>query len=638
MALEELRAACGVSRDGSKASNIVKAARTYGLEAKGYKKEPSGLTGLPLPLIVFWNFNHFVVLEGIKGRTVYLNDPATGPRRVTWDEFDRSYTGVVLAFRPGPDFKKGGAKPGLRRSLRGRLAGSSAGLTFVFLAGLFLVVPGLALPVFARVFVDQVLIGNLSGWLTPLLLGMALTALVRGGLTWLQRHYLLRLETRFALAESARFFKHVLRLPMDFFQHRLVGDIASRIGLNDKVAALVSGDLAGNLLNVVMIVFYAALMFQYDRLLTAFGVLAVLLNLTALRLVARKRTDLNQRLQQEAGKLMGVSMNGLQLIETIKATGSESDFFARWAGQQAKVINAQQALAVPNQLLTVAPTLLLALNHAVILSVGGFRVMNGQMSMGMLVAFQSLMAGFMLPVVQMMNLGGRFQEAMAELNRLDDVLRHPPEKRIEFGRPWEEPGHEHARKLDGRVEVKGMTFGYSRLEPPLIENFDLRLEPGSRVALVGGSGSGKSTVARLIMGLYQPWAGEILFDNRPLDRIPRSVFNDSVAMVDQDIFLFEGAIRDNLTLWDDSIPENDLIQAAKDACIHYDIGSRPGGYGAQVEEGGRNFSGGQCQRLEIARALAGNPAVLVLDEATSALDPRLEMIVDDRLAVAAAPL
>jgi NHLM bacteriocin system ABC transporter peptidase/ATP-binding protein len=628
--LEELRIACGVSRDGSKASNVVKAARQYGLEAKGFKKEPQSLRAMQPPMILHWNFNHFVVLEGFGGKgRVHLNDPATGPRQVTEEELDQAFTGVVMTFQPGPGFEKRGEPPRLIPALRRRLEGTRAALAFVLLAGLALVIPGLAVPVFSKVFVDSVLLENRRDWLPPLLLAMGLAALMTGALTWLQQAYLLRLETRMAVGASSRFLWHVLRLPTEFFSQRYAGDISSRVAINDRVAQLLSRDLATNALGALMIVFFAAVLFQYDAVLTLVGIAIVSLNVAALRWVSRKRVDGNRRLAQDQGKLLGTAIGGLQTIETLKATGGESDLFTRWAGYQAKVVNGRQDLERYTQMLDAVPPLLAAVNTALILGIGGLRVMNGDMTLGGLVAFQLLMALFIAPVNRLVSLGGRLQMVEGDMNRLDDVLRYRIDPAVGTG-----PGERSARdpvKLAGHLELRGVSFGYSRLDPPLIEGLSLSLKPGSRVALVGGSGSGKSTIARLVTGLYQPWEGEILFDGRSRSGIPPGVMTNSLASVDQNVFLFEGTVRENLTLWDSTIPLPEVVAAAKDASIHEEIAARPGGYESPVEEGGANWSGGQRQRLEIARALVGRPTLLVLDEATSALDPTTESRIDEAL-------
>jgi NHLM bacteriocin system ABC transporter peptidase/ATP-binding protein len=628
--LEELRVACGVSRDGSKASNVLKAAREYGLTARGFRYETHHLKNLALPCIIFWNFNHFVVVEGFARNKVYLNDPATGPRTVSAEEFDESFTGVTLVFEPGPNFVKGGSRRSLLPALRRRLTGSEVAVVYVVLASLALVIPGLIIPAFARIFVDSVLVAGLRSWVVPLLVGMAVTAALRAALTWLQQYYLLRLETKLALSTSSKFLWHVLRLPIDFFNQRYAGEISSRVAINDRVAQLLSGELATSLLNAVLVVFYALLMFGYDAVLTAVAIAIALANIVALRYVARRRVDVNQRLLQERGKLLGTAYNGLQMIETLKATGSESDFFARWAGQQAKVISAEQELGVATQVLSAVPPFLQTLSTVAILLVGGLRVMEGELTIGMLVAFQTLMASFIAPVNQMVGLGGRLQEASGDMSRLDDVLRYLPDEQVERA-ALAAPPADSPVKLAGYVELRDISFGYSRHDPPLIAGLNLKLNPGDRVALVGASGSGKSTISKLVAGLYQPWEGEILIDGRPRADIPRPLLVNSLAMVDQEIFLFEGPVRENLALWDSTISEADVVQAAKDACIHDEITARPGGYDHLIEEGGRNFSGGQRQRLEIARALATNPTVLVLDEATSALDPITENIIDDNL-------
>lgn len=631
--LEELRVACGVSRDGSKASNLLRAARTYGLEARGYKKEPGDLAAMEFPMIVHWNFNHFIVVEGFGGDRVFLNDPAQGPRTVSQEEFDQAFTGVAMIFRRGPDFRPAGRPAGILSSLRDRLSGGRSGLLYVVLAGLMLVLPGIVAPTFTRVFVDEVLVRGLHSWIRPLLILMALTAVLQGVLVWLQQHHLLRLEGRLSLGGSGRFFWHVLRLPVGFFAQRFAGEIAGRVAINDRVARLLSRDLATTALSVVVIAFYAMLMAQYDLVLTAVSVGVVTLNFLVLRYTHRVREDLNRRLVQDRGKLTGVAMGGLQTIETLKATGSENDFFARWSGHQAKVVNASQQFGIVTQVLAVVPTLLLAVNTSLILGIGGLRVVEGQLTMGMLIAFQALTLAFILPVNQLVGLGATLQEVKADLNRLDDVLRADvdPYAREVGETDGGRSSDAEPVKLTGHLELRGVTFGYSPLDKPLIEDFDLVLTPGARVALVGGSGSGKSTVARLVSGLYEPWSGEILFDGRPRADIPRDVMSNSVAIVDQDIFLFEGSVRDNLTLWDATVEERELVRAARDAHIHDELMARPGAYGSPVEESGRNFSGGQRQRLEIARALAGEPTLLVLDEATSALDPTTEKAIDDHL-------
>jgi NHLM bacteriocin system ABC transporter peptidase/ATP-binding protein len=626
--LEELRAACGVSRDGSKANNMLAAARKYGLLAKGYRKEPEELDEYPLPMIVFWNFNHFVVLEGVRRDRVYLNDPGSGPRVITREEFDEGFTGVVLVFERGPEFVKGGNRPSLVGALARRLDGVRTALLYAVIAGLGLVIPGLVIPVFARVFIDNVLINRMDDWIGPIIIGLGITALMRAALTIVQQEALLRLNTKMALTTSSQFLWHVLRLPMDFFNQRWAGDVNARVQINDKVSQLLSGDLATTLVNILAVVFYAAVMFSYDWVLTVIGIAFAAVNVLALRYVSRRRVDLSRRLQKSQGQVAGASAAGIQMGEDLKATGTESEFFATWSGYYASLLNAQQRLSVYAAVLASVPAVLEALNTVSILAIGGLRVIDGHLSIGMLIAFQSLMSSFMSPIAQLVQLGGSLQEIQGDLGRLDDVLQYQVDPQVSVDTA-NDPAD--VVQLTGAVELRHVTFGYSRLAPPLIEDFNLVVKPGERVALVGGSGSGKSTVAKLVTGLYEPWAGEVLLDGQPRREVPRTVLNNSLALVDQDIFLFSGTIRDNLTLWDSTVLETAVIDAAHDAMIHDDIAARPHGYDASVDERGGNFSGGQRQRLEIARALAGNPTIIVLDEATSALDSATEKFVDDHL-------
>jgi NHLM bacteriocin system ABC transporter peptidase/ATP-binding protein len=618
-----LRQQCGVSRDGSKASNILKAARQHGLEARGFRKEPAQVRELPLPAIVHWNFNHFLVVEGFRGDRVHLNDPATGRRTVTAEEFDQAFTGVVLTFEPTDEFEPSGTRPRLLPSLLTRLRGARGAVLFLVIAGLGLVLPGLAVPVFGQVFVDEILVGGKRDWLWALLAGLAATALVRVILTHLQRRYLARLLMRLAVGMSSTFLWHVLRLPITFFAARSPGDLASRVQLNDQAASLLSGRMAGVVLDMILVVFYAALMVVYDPLLTMIGLGAAVLHVVLLVAQQRGRTDDSIRVSVEAGKLAGIAAGGLSMIETLKATAGESAFFASWAGHQAKLSQSQQRMARRDQIVGTLVSAIGRLNTLLVLGVGALRVMDGHLSLGGLVAFQALMASFLGPIESLTSFGLTLQELRGNFERLDDVLGHEPEDAPAGAGPH--------RRLTGELGLKSVTFGYLPFSPPLVDRFDLHIAPGQRVAVVGASGSGKSTIAKLVCAMYPAWSGEIHFDGQPRSALPATALPASIGVVDQDISLFEGTVRDNLTLWDPTAAEVDVIQAAKDACIHDDITQLEGGYDAFVGEGGFNFSGGQRQRLEIARALVRQPALLVMDEATSALDPETEHQVDKNL-------
>lgn len=630
VSLEELRVGCGVSRDGANAANMLRAAREYGLIARGFRCTREYLFGVPFPMVLFWESNHFVVLEGIRGKWFYVNDPGHGPRRLTREEFEESYSGVCFGFQRGAEFRRGGAKPSIRRGLGKRFGHARGALAFAILATLALLIPGLAVPTMIKTFVDDVLIGGNGDWVNALLGGLALAAVAQGALIWLQRVFLARMEAKLAIVMTSGFFWHLVTLPMSFFSQRYAGDLVSRVASNDRVARLLSDQLAVNAINTLAMGAYAAVMASYDLPLTLVTVAIVATNLMVLRLASRARDDANRRLLKEQGKLVGTSVNGIQMIETLKAGGTEGDFFARWSGMHANALGAQQRLAFVSMMASVAPPLLFVLGVVAVLGLGGLRVLDGTLTIGGLVAFQSLAQSFAAPVNGLVRFGASLQTVRGDLARLDDVLQYAPDERAE--RVLAAPTAEHrAPAPRGAVALDGVTYGYNIKEAPLIEDFSLSIRPGQRVALVGGSGSGKSTVARLICGLLTPWSGSVRIDGQDIAGISPARFAETVAHVDQELVLFEGTVRDNVALWEPTVAERDGIRALRDAAIHDVVAGRPGKYDAAVEEGGRNFSGGERQRLEIARALARNPAVLVLDEATAALDPVTELAIDDRL-------
>jgi NHLM bacteriocin system ABC transporter peptidase/ATP-binding protein len=625
--LEELRLRSGVSRDGTKASNILKAARHYGFSAKGFRKEPEELNTLPVPSIIHWNFNHFVVFEGFSGKSAHINDPALGPRKVSLEEFNESFTGVVLAMEPSEEFTRGGAPPALIGALWERLRGSGTCVSLVLLMSLLLIVPGVVTPVFAKVFVDEILIGGLNDWLAPLLLGMAATALLRAVMLWLQSHYLLKLESKLALAMASRFVWHLLRLPVVFFTQRHAGDLANRFTANDDVARLLSSGLATTMLSLAASVLFLVVMLAINVTLALVVLPITLINIVALRLVANYRATAAQRLMKDRSQLMGATVGIVRSIETIKAGGLEQDSFGRWAGFHAKTMATSRNLDRAAAALGVVPPLLTGLGIAALLGVGGMQVMAGRISVGDLVAFLALAAAFADPIGQILGMGTALQEIKGGLASIRDVLAYPPDPK--FLRE-EEPDRWPAR-LQGAVTLREITFGYNQQEAPLIIDFDLTVKPGRRVALVGASGSGKSTLGRLVSGLYAPWSGSIEIDGVSITEIPRGVLANSVAYVDQDVFLFQGSVRQNVTLWDGSVDDVALSSALKDAAVFDEVAVRPGRQDAEVAEGGINFSGGQRQRLEIARALSCDPAVLILDEATAALDPVIEKEIDESI-------
>ncbi|MCX5383834.1 NHLP family bacteriocin export ABC transporter peptidase/permease/ATPase subunit [Streptomyces sp. NBC_00083] len=628
--LEELRIACGVSRDGSRASNILKAARSYGLTAKGMQMEPAALAEVPAPAILFWEFNHYVVYDGtgrrLGRRGVHVNDPAKGRRFVASEEFDTSFTGVVLVLEPGPGFRRGGRGPGVLSALPARLRGTSATMLASLLASLLLVAVGATLPALSRTYIDLFLIGHQDSLLGVLFTAMGTMVALTVVLTWLQQANLLRGRIISSTLGSARFFRHLLRLPVTFFAQRSPADLVQRLQSNDAVAETLARDLTAAAVDGIVVLLYAFLLWTYDPQLTLIGVAIALLNVVAMRVVVRLRATGTQKLRADSARLTNTSYTGLQLIETMKATGGENGFFRRWAGQHATTLDEQQRLGVPSAWLGIVAPALATLNSALILWIGGLRAVEGHLSIGLLVAFQALVTRFTAPVTRLNGVAGRIQDFAADVARLKDVENFPVDAL--HARP-EPPAS--TRRLKGHVTLDNITFGYSPLDKPLLTGFSLTVGPGRQVALVGGSGSGKSTVSRLISGLYTPWEGTISIDGQRLEDIARGALAASVSFVDQDVFLFEGTVRDNIALWDPSIPDDAVVAALKDAALYEVVARRPGGIHSRVEQDGHNFSGGQRQRLEIARALVRGPSVLVLDEVTSALDAETEHVIIDNL-------
>ena len=566
VSLEDLRMACGVSRDGSRATNMLRAARNYGLEARGIRIDPPRLDEFELPLIAFWNFNHFVVINGTSKAGVHLQDPAVGARTVTWDEFDQSFTGVALVLSPGEAFVRDGKAPSALEGLSQRLAGGHPALVLCVLAGVGLLVPGLLVPASVRLFVDQYLGAGNRSWLWVLVAAMAVAAVMQIAFTWLQQLVLLRLSTKLSLSMSTRFFTHVLRLPVSFFTQRYAGHVVNRIRLNDQVATLLSSQLSATFLSSITAVLYVVLMVIYDWQLTLIALVLAGGNVIALLWGRHAQQEANHRIVDSQGTVLATMVGGLANIEALKATSGESSFFTRWAGHQAKLVNAQQDLALSTSLSAAAPAMLTALTTAAVVGVGAWQVIRGHLSLGTLVAFQVLVAGFTAPLGQLVGFGQTVRQASASLVNLDDVLEHPDDPELGpavttgDGRSGQGKGARPSVMLSGALELREVTFGYSPLEPPLIEDFSLRVEPGQRVAVVGATASGKSTVARLAAGLAHPWSGQVLVDGTNRHQLPREVLAASLSLVDQDIRLFDGSVADNLTLWDHTITEEAMVR------------------------------------------------------------------------------
>ncbi len=621
--LELVRSECGVSRDGSNALNIVKAGRSYGLEAHAYRYSAKQLSEkASFPAIIHWNFNHFVVLDGFKKDKAFLNDPARGKVSVSMEEFNQSYTGICLEFSPGPSFEPGGKPRSVLEFVQRRLQGTWKPLLLIMLTGLLAAVAGILRPAFTRVFTDNILSGDSPEWLMPFIGAMALLIIFQLIVTVMNEVYIRKVYGELSITSNAGFMWHVLRLPMEFFSQRMAGDIAGRQRSNDTVAETLVSKLAPAILNMILLVVYLAAMFSSSVLLTFVGLATILINMLLAQLITKKRNEIMQTQMRDQGKLDANTVSGIEMIDTIKASGAEDGYFERWSGYQAAVNKAKVKFSRTNQFLGTLPSFLQELSSIIIICLGVWLIMGGEFTAGMLLAFQAFMSSFLSPVNDLIDAGQSIQEMRTSMERIDDVMEYPEDVMETTDENLTDLHNAH--KLSGSIELKNVTFGYARLAPPIIENFNLTIKPGSKIALVGASGCGKSTLAKLISGLYEPWEGEILFDGKKISEIPRPIFTGSLAVVDQDVVLFEDTISDNIKMWDSTIEDYEMVMAARDAGIHSDIMLREGGYHYRMSEGGRDFSGGERQRIEIARVLAGDPSILIMDEATSALDARTE--------------
>jgi len=632
---QELRETCSIGRDGASAADIIGSARLYGLKPTAWRREPEHLKTFKMPLILHWKLQHFVVLEGIRGNRYYLNDPASGHKVVDEEEFDGSFTGIALQLEPGEDFKPDERGPlGIIGQLWPWLRQARPALAYAVICGLLLLIPGLALPLLLSVFVDHVLDGGQTGWGGAILALTVCVGLSSYSLSWLQMRVLRRISLAMSVEQSDRFLDRLTRLPMQFFTLRHAGELTSRMQLIDQIALTGAVQLIGTLIELVMSAAFLILMLIIDPALgIAVGLLGISC-LLAMRHITRLRTDHNHALLHEQGMMTGFGMAGLSVIETLKATALEDRFFSRLTGHQARELRARQKFTELGHVTEAFPQVSLVLGSALVLGIGGWRVVSGEMSLGALTAYLVLVMNFLRPIGRFALFSDLLQTMSANLRRLDDVLTAETDHEAE-GTARTELGKaatlNRRVRLVGHVELRNVTFGFQRNKPPLIENFSLVIEPGQRVAFVGPSGSGKSTLSHLVAGIYRPWSGEIRFDGHLRNEIPREILSGSVAMVDQNVILFAGTVSDNLTLWNPTTPDHALVAAARDAGIHDEISCRPMGYASAVEENGRNFSGGQRQRLEIARALVNRPSILILDEATSALDTLTELEIDDAI-------
>ena len=620
ISLEQARSDCGVSRDGANAKNIMLAARSYGMVAKAWRVDPEDLVEEgPFPCIVHWGFNHFVVLCGFRRDKAILNDPARGRVAVSMEEFDREYTGVMISIEPGENFEPSGKKKSVMAYAKERLVGTSSAVIFVVLTTTISSLLGLMTPVFSRVFLDRLLSGRDPEWLIPFIAAMSAFAAVYILVSWISAVYSLRIQGKMEAVGSSSYLWKVLHLPMQFFSQRMSADIADRQSTNASIAGTLVNTFAPLTINTGMMVFYLVVMIRYSLLLTAIGIAAILINIGVSAYVSARRVNLTRVQMRDSAKLSSVTASSIRMIETIKASGAEKGVFGRWAGFQASVNTQEYKFIRVNTFLSTIPNLVTSLSNIIVLGTGVYLVLHGLFTIGMVMAFQGFLSSFMQPANSLITAAQSMQEMVTEMERVDDVMSYPTDPYLE-----EKEKKAEYEKLTGSIEMKDIVFGYAPLGAPLITDFSLSVKPGQKIALVGRSGCGKSTLAKLLSGLYQPWSGSITFDGMPIASIDRSVFVGSVAVIDQNVTLFEDTISDNIKMWDDAIEDFEMILAARDADIHEEIVLRPGGYQHKMSENGRDFSGGQRQRIEIARALAQDPTICILDEATSALDAKTE--------------
>ena len=619
--LEQVRADCGVSRDGSNAKNIAKAAKSYGFKVQAFSRTPKILRQKgKFPCIIHWNFSHFVVLNGFRGKYALINDPARGFIKVGPEEFSRSFTGITLNITPGENFEPSGKRKSTIAFARKRLIGAGAAVAFIMLTTIISSLFGIINPVMTKDFLDRLLTGINSEWFYPFIGLMTALAVLQIIVAWAQTVYSLKINGKMSMVGSASYMWKVLHLPMNFFCQRMAGDIQSRQGTNANIANSIISTLVPLGLNTIMMVFYFVLMINQSIFLTAIGISTLVLNIIISRIISEKRINITRVRQRDSAKLSATTTAGIEMIETIKASGAEAGFFQKWAGLQASV-NAQDVKTEKlNNALGVIPVFLGTLANYAVFIMGIWFVMNGEFTLGALQMFQGFLGSFMAPAMSLVPAGQTIQEMRTQMERVEDVMEYPVDPN------FIENIDDNAKlkKLRGNVELKNVTFGYSKLSEPIIKDFSMNIKSGGRVAFVGTSGCGKSTLSKLISGLYDPWSGEILFDGKPRSEYPRDIMTGSIAVVDQEITLFEGTIAENITMWDESIQDYEVILAARDAQLHEDIMAREGGYHCRLTSGGRDLSGGQRQRIEIARVLAQDPSIIILDEATSALDAKTE--------------
>ena len=630
--LERLRVDCGVSRDGSSAKAVLKVARMYGFEAKGYRiGSVSSIKIIPLPAVIHWNMNHFVVLTKLTEKFAYINDPAKGEVKVPIEQFGTSFTGVAISITPGKDFEPSGKPVSVWPFAKARLKGAVPVFAFILTIAALTSVIGIISTLFGRVFIDDLLSGLRREWAYGFIALFLIFHFIDVVLTVINTRTNMKISAKFAVVSSGMFVWHALRLPVDFYSSRNAGDIAGRQSENDGISLSLIQLFAPLFIDALMVVFYLFIVLQYSVLLTLIGFSSLIVNYGVNKFITKRNVDISRVSSRDSGKLSAMTIAGVEMIETIKSSGAEDGFFEKWSGLHAAVNGSKIKSMKLNMSVGLIPQIVTQATNMAVMLIGAYLIIRGDMTVGIFFAFQGFLGSFLAPFSKIIGARLQMQQMKVSMERVQDVFNYQTD--VEYDEEYinaqlddkDTQQTEPFFKLSGAIEIKDLTFGYNRMSPPLLDNFNLTLKPGGSVALIGASGCGKSTIAKLMSNLYKPWSGEIRFDGKPAGEIPREIFTSSVSVVDQDIILFQDNINNNIKTWDKSIEDFEVIIAARDAQIHTAIIDREGGYAADVREGGKNFSGGERQRLEIAGALASDPTVIILDEATSALDAKTEL-------------
>ncbi len=625
--LEKLRLECGVSRDGSNALNLLRAAEKYGLEGRGFAKSKNALLEIDFPAIILWGPAHYVVLEGFGKNRVYLNDPGSGKRAVGYDEFEKTYSGIILTFKKTHEFKIGGIKPlALHQRIFKHVKETPSPFAFLLLTSACLLIPGFAFPAFLVVFIDSYFSKLFISWKWEFLLLVAIAALFSGALVWTQLYFLNRLNTKLSVRLSSNFLWHLLRLPFSYFENRNVGQISQFMSFNQSVADILTGSVIFILVHILFFFFFAFAMFAYDSVIAWIGLTVGIINLATMVLLYYSRSDALSIMQINQTMSTCASIFGLSHMDAIKIRGGESDFFSTWSGIYTKTLNQKQKLEKNDLILSVLPVFFQMLAWAALLGIGAFRIIEGTLSIGMLMALGLLQISFLVPISSLVKLSPLILSLKKGSQHLDDIensqvdliYQSPPKKTDKV-------------KLNGSLEFRNVSFQYSPLSPLIVKDLSFTIQPGQKFAILGRNGSGKSTLAKLAAGIYHPVSGQIIYDGIPIEEIPPDLFRSSIASIEQDIFLFSGTVWENITLWNEEVPDKWIYEAAQDAGIHEEISLREGGYDSIVTQSGNNFSISDKQQLQLARGFLYHPTFLILDKAMSNLETEVELAIMDRI-------